>query len=81
MRETREKNLTQESINEKPLELDEEMWKKNRKTIDIGNEKNLPTWTKDRGGKTEVYVERRDLVGIRYYSVLSRVKLQIVPST
>ena len=39
--ETWEKNRTRESINEKSLGLDEEMWKKNRKIIDIINKKSF----------------------------------------
>ena len=39
MRETGEENRTRESINEKPPELDEEMWEENRKIIDIVDEK------------------------------------------
>ena len=34
----------------------------NRKIIDIFDEKNLPTWTKDREGKTEIGGKRRDVV-------------------
>ena len=36
--ETEEENRIRESIDEKPLELDEEMWKENRKIIDIVDE-------------------------------------------
>ena len=79
--ETEEENWIWESINKKPPELDEEIWEKNWKIIDIVNRKNLPTWTKEREGKTEVYGKRRDLVGIRCYSVLSGIELQIVLST
>ena len=84
MRKTEEENRTRESIDEKPPELDEEMWEENWKIIDIINEKNLPTLINDREGKTEgVWWEeglwsRRDLVGIRCYSILSRVELQMV---
>ena len=37
------------------------MWEENRKIIDIVDEKNLLTWTKDREGKTEIGGERRSL--------------------
>ena len=36
--ETEEENRRWESIDEKPLGLDEEMWEENRKIIDIVNE-------------------------------------------
>ena len=39
MRETIEKSWTKESINEKLLELNEEMWEKNQNIIDIVDEK------------------------------------------
>ena len=52
-------------IDKKPLKLDKEIWEENRK---IGKScryywwKNLPTWTKDKEGKTKSDRERRDLV-------------------
>ena len=39
MRETGEENRAKESIDEKPPELDEEMWEENQKIKDIVNEK------------------------------------------
>ena len=39
MRETGEENRTRELIDEKPLELNEEIWEENRKIIDIVDEK------------------------------------------
>ena len=48
----------------KNLPTDEGDGEKNRKiiNIDIVDEKNLPTWTKDKERKTEIGGERRDVV-------------------
>ena len=48
----------------KNLPTDEGDEIENRKiiSVDIVNEKNLPTWTKDRERKTEKAGERRDMV-------------------
>ena len=75
--ETGEENRTRESIDEKPLELKEQMWEENRKIIDIVNEKTfqpeLRTGKKkprlmERKGLFEV-CSKKDLVGIRCCSV------------
>ena len=39
LRETREKNWTEKSIDKKPLELNVKIWEENRKIIDIIDEK------------------------------------------
>ena len=39
MRETGEENRTKKSIDKKSLKLNEEIWEKNQKIIDIVNEK------------------------------------------
>ena len=63
MKETGEENRTRESINEKPPELDEEMWEENRKIIDIVNEKTFQP-RQGQGRKNRKWCgERKDLVG------------------
>ena len=53
-----------ESIDEKPLKLDKEIWEENQKIIKCRycQWKNLPTWTKDRKKKTEIGQERKNVV-------------------
>ena len=46
----------------KNLPTNERNEEKNRKIINIVDEKNLPTWTKDKERKTESSGERRDVV-------------------
>ena len=75
--ETEEENRTRESIDEKPPELNEEMWEKNQKIIDIIDEKTFQPGLRigkekprlmERKSLFEAY-SRRDLVGIRCCSV------------
>ena len=72
MSETGEENRTRESIDEKPLELDKEMWEKNRKVIDIVDEKTFQSGLRTRKERLKVYDERRDLVkeGLGWNKVL-----------
>ena len=63
MRETGEENRTRESIDEKPPELDEEMWKENQKIMGIVDEKTFQP-RQGQGKKNRKWCdERRDLVG------------------
>ena len=56
---TEEENRTRESIDEKPPELDEEMWEENRKIIDIVDEKSFQS--RPRVGKEKPkFVIRRE---------------------
>ena len=63
MRETGEENQTRESIDEKPPELDEEMWEENRKIMDIVDEKTFQPGQRQGRKKRKWCGERRDLVG------------------
>ena len=62
MRETGEENRTRETIDEKPPELDEEMWEENRKIRDIVDEKTFQPGLRIGKEKPKVCGERRDLV-------------------
>ena len=66
--EIEEENRRRESIDEKPPELNEEMWEENRKIIDIVDEKTFQPGLRT-GKKKPRLMERRDLVGIRCCSV------------
>ena len=63
MRETGEENRTRESIDEKPPELDEEMWEENRKIMNIVDEKIFQPGQGQERKNRRWCGERRDLVG------------------
>ena len=62
MRENRKKNQTKELINEKPLELNEEIWKENQKIKDIVNKKSFQLGLERENKKPSFVVRRGTLV-------------------
>ena len=62
MRETGEENRTRESIDEKPPELDEEMWEENRKIMDIVDEKTFQPRQRQEKKNQKWYGKRKDLI-------------------
>ena len=60
MREIGEENRTIESINKKPLELDEEIWKENHKIINIVDKIIFQPRLRTRKKKPKMCGEKRD---------------------